>query len=342
MGIDMTRLRMSSGHREKHLRLVLLLFCLPLIGIGSAVQAQSLPLFRIGNGNSGETPAVLWIGAEQGFYRKQGLNVEIIFIRNGPLSLAAMAAGDVQMIFGASNTVLNGAAAGMDVVAVANIVSRPEGDFIARPEIQKPDDLKGKQIAIQSIGGGGWANNMLALDYLGLDPDRDQIRFLVIGDQANRVQAMEAGRIQAAWMAYTFSGPLKKKGYNLLVDLGKAPIAYLGSSLLTRRQFIRQDPKPIEAAIKGTLDSIRFILKPENKAAVTRSLMRGLRLGKLEEAENGYQALQRVYSTDLRPKPEGVRTIYRILSKVNPKLQKLKPEDIIDDSLIQKIYASGY
>ena len=305
-------------------------------------HAQTFPLFRIGNGNSGETPALLWIGVEQGFYRKHGLNVEIVFMRSGPLSMSAMAAGEVQMVFTSSNNVLNGAAAGLDAVVVANIVSRPEGDFMARPEIQKPEDLKGKQIAIQSIGGGGWANNMLALDYLGLDPDRDQIRFLVFGDQSSRVQALETGRAQASWLGYTFSGPLKKKGYTVLVDLGRAPISYLGSSLVTRRALVRQEPKMIEAAIKGTLDSIRFILKPENKPAVTQSVMRKLRLSRVEEAENSYNALQSVYSTDLRPKPEGVRKIHGIISKANTKVQKFKPEEIIEDSLIQKIHASGY
>ncbi len=48
------------------------------------------------------------------------------------------------------------------------------------------------------------------------------------------------------------------------------------------------------------------------------------------------------YSNDLKPKPEGVKKIYSILMRTNPKLQSLKPESIIDDSLIQKIHASGY
>ena len=85
---------------------------------------------------------------------------------------------------------------------------------MARPEFKRPEDLKGKLVAIQSIGGGGWANNILALDYLGLDPDRDNIRFIVLGDQPSRIQALETGRAQASWMGSTFSAPLKKKGYH--------------------------------------------------------------------------------------------------------------------------------
>ena len=176
-----------------------------------SAYAQNLPLFRIANGTSGENPAVLWVGVDQGFYRKHGLNVEVIFMRSGPLAMSALASSDVQAVFTSSNNVLNVAAGGLDVVIIGNVVGRLEGDLMARPEIKKPDDLKGKQLAIQSIGGGGWANNMLALDYLGLDPDRDNIHFIVLGDQPSRIQALETGRAQASWMGSTFSAPLKRK-----------------------------------------------------------------------------------------------------------------------------------
>ena len=65
---------------------------------------------------------------------------------------------------------------------------------------------------------------MLAMDYLGLDPDRDNIRFLVLGDQPSRIQALEAGRAQASWMGSTFSALLKKKGYTVLFEMARAPI----------------------------------------------------------------------------------------------------------------------
>ena len=308
----------------------------------SSSGAQTAPLFRIAYGVSGENPTALWVGVEQGFYRKHGLNVETIFMRNGPLSMSAMVSGDVQMNFTSANNVLNAAAAGMDVVVVANVIAHGDGVFMARPEIQKPEELKGKSVAIQSIGGGGWANNMLCLDYLNLDPERDKIQFVVLGDQPSRVQALESGRVQASWIGYTFSEPLKKKGYTAFVDLGRAPIPYMGSSLVTRRQFVRQDPKNIEGIIKGTLDAVRFIAKPENKKAVTQTIMSHLRLSRPEEAEVSYQAIQNLYSNDLLPKAAGVKKIHQILSRANPNLRKMNPEEIVEDSLILKIHASGY
>ncbi|MBI4528968.1 MAG: ABC transporter substrate-binding protein [Deltaproteobacteria bacterium] len=310
--------------------------------LSSLSRAQSAPLFRIAYGMTSEMPTAVWLGVEQGFYRKHGLNVEAIYMRSGPLSMSAMASGDVQMVFTSANNVLNGAAAGLDVVVVANVIAHGEGIFMARPEIQKPEDLRGKRVAIQSIGGGGWANNMLALDYLNLDPERDKIQFIVLGDQPSRAQALESGRVQASWLGYAFSEPLKKKGYTAFVDLGRAPISYLGPSLSTRRQFVRQDPKPIEGIIKGTLDAVRYVRKPENKPVVTKTIMRHLRLSRPEEAEVSYHAIQQLYSNDLVPKAASVKKIHQILSKANPNLRKMNPEEVVEDSLILRIHASGY
>lgn len=304
--------------------------------------AQSLTNVRIANGTSGENPAVLWVGVEQGFYRKHGLNLEVVYMRVGSLAASALVSGDVQAVLTSSNAVLNLAAGGLDVVIIGALFQRPEGDFMARPEIKRPEDLKGKLIAIQSIGGGGWANNMLALDYLGLDPDRDNIRFIVLGDQPSRIQALETGRAQASWMGSTFSAPLKKKGYSLLVDLSRAPIPYVGTSIVVRKNAAHQDARTYDALLKGTIDALRFFQKPENKPAVMKTMAKHLRLNRVEEAEAGYHAMVAAYSSDLRPKPEGLQKIYTILNRTNPKLSTLKPESILDPSFMQRIQSSGY
>src|SRR6185295_6977544 len=143
-------------------------------------------------------------------------------------------------------------------------------------------------------------------------------------------------------MGSTFSAPLKKKGYTVLLEMPRTPISYLGASLVAKKTALRSDPRLYESILKGTLDAMRFFLKPENKPAVLQSIARVLRLPRLEDAENGYHAMLAVYNPDLRPKAEGVKTIYSILTRTNPKLQSFKPESIIEDTLIQKLHASGY
>ncbi len=96
-----------------------------------------------------------------------------------------------------------------------------------------------------------------------------------------------------------------------------------------RRQFVRQDPKVIEGLIKGTLGAVRFIAKPENKAAVTQTIMSNLRLSRPEEAEVSYQVIQNLCSNDLVRKAAGVKKIHQILSKANPNLRTKSAGEIL-------------
>src|SRR5512132_1634153 len=96
-----------------------LLWLTVFIVSGAHAEAQSLTTFRVANGTSGENPAVLWVGVDQGIYRKHGLNVEVIFMRTGPLAMSALVSGDVSAVLTSSNNVLNVAAGGLDVVAIA-------------------------------------------------------------------------------------------------------------------------------------------------------------------------------------------------------------------------------
>jgi ABC-type nitrate/sulfonate/bicarbonate transport system substrate-binding protein len=114
-------------------RLVIYIIVTFLLGLAAAADAQPLAPFRIANGTSGENPAVLWVGVEQGFYRKHGLNVEVIYMRVGSLAASALVSGDVNAVLTSSNAVLNLAAGGLDVGIIGALFQRPEGDFMARP-----------------------------------------------------------------------------------------------------------------------------------------------------------------------------------------------------------------
>ena len=69
---------------------------------------------------------------------------------------------------------------------------------------------------------------MLALEEMRLEPTRDKILILVVGDHSVLTQSMITGRIDAAHLGYTFSTLLKDKGFHILLDLGKVPIPYQG------------------------------------------------------------------------------------------------------------------
>lgn len=306
------------------------------------LNAAEPPLIRIAHGAYNEKIAVLWIGVEQGLFRKHGLNVEVINIRSGPQTIAALAAGEIQIAYTIPGTVLSAAAGGMDLAFFAGIVNRADGDFVTNPAIKSAEELKGKRIGVQSIGGGVWSMTMLALEHLGLEPTRDKIALMILGDQSVLTPALATGGIDAAYLSETYSAPLKAKGFNVLVDMAKAPIVYQGLAFATGRTYLRQNPQVIDALLRGVVESIAFIQRPAQKEAVVRSLIKNLRLKSPQDAESGYEALQWLYNLDVRPNVRGVGNMHRLLALTNPKMKTVRSEDVVDDAPVERLQKSAF
>jgi NitT/TauT family transport system substrate-binding protein len=307
-----------------------------------STRAAELPLVRIAHGAYNEKIAAMWIGVEQGFFRKHGLNVEVINIRSGPQTIAALAAGEIQIAYTIPGTVLSAAAGGMDLAFFAGIVNRADGDFMTAPAIKSAEELKGKRVGVQSIGGGVWSMTMLALEHLGLEPTRDKITLLLLGDQSVLTPALATGGIDAAYLSETYSATLKAKGFNTLVDMAKAPIPYQGLALAAPRSYIKQRPQVIDALLRGAIESIAFIQQPAQKEIVLKSLVKNLRLKNPRDAETGYEALQWLYSLDIRPTLKGVENMHRLLSLTNPKMKTVKSEDVVDDAPVERLQKSAF
>lgn len=320
--------------------LVPILFAVSLWG--SPVGAGELPLVRIAHGAFNEKVEALWIGVEQGFFRKHGVNVEVINIRSGPQTIAALASGEIQIAYTIPGTVLSAAAGGMDVAFFGGLVNRADGDFVVAPAIRSAEDLKGRTVGVQSIGGGVWSLAMLALEHLGLEPTRDKILMLVLGDQSVLTQAMATGRIEAAYLGYTFSTLLKGKGFRVLLDIGKAPIPYQGLALVARRSSLRQNSPIVDSVLRGALESVAFIQHPAHREVVLKSLSKNLRLKSLQEAESGYEVLQWLYSLDIRPNLKGIQNMQRLLTQTNPKVKDVKAEDVVDEGPVQRLERSVF
>ena len=306
------------------------------------LDASELPVVRFAHGAFSEKVAILWVGAEQGIFRKHGVQVEVINIRSGPQTMAALASGDIQVAYTIPGTVVSAATGGFDAVFFAGIVNKADGDFIASSQIRAAEDLRGKRVGVQSIGGGVWSMAMLALEHLGLEPNRDKLTVMIIGDSPVLAQSLESGGIEATYLNYTHSRSLKDKGFPVLLDLGKAPIPYQGLAAATRRAYMRQHPQTIDSLMRGFIETVAFIHKPSNKEVVTKTLMKSLRLRNPQDAEIGYQSLQWLYSLDIKPTLPGIQNMARLLALGNPKVKTVKLEDVVDEAPWQRLERSVF
>jgi NitT/TauT family transport system substrate-binding protein len=309
--------------------------------VNGAIAAEP-PNVRIAHGAFSEKIAALWVGAEQGLFRKHGVNLEVINIRSGPQTMAALVSGDIQIAYTIPGSVVSAVTGGLDVAFFAGIVNRADGDFIAHPNIKSPEDLKGKRIGVQSIGGGVWSMAMLAIEHLGLDTGRDKMTVMIIGDSPVLAQSLEQGGIEATYLNYTHSRALKEKGFPVLVDLGKAPIPYQGLAAATRRSYLKQHPQIADSLMRGFVETVSYIQKPANKETVVKSLAKNLRLRNLQDAETGYQTLQWIYNLDIKPTLPGIQNMQRFLALGNPKVKSVRTEDVVDEAPWQRLEKSSF
>ena len=310
--------------------------------IKTAEAAQLSTKVVMTTGSFSEREAAMYVAQDQGFFRRYGLDLTFVHVRNGPVGMAALAGGDTQLHEGsATGAVLGSAAEGTDLVFVAGLINKLIGNIMASPKVKTPSELKGKVIGVTSASGGSWMFTTLALEYWGLDAKRDGITFRILGDESVRSHALVNDSIAATHVGYTFAAPLKSRGFTNLADLAQLPIPFQSTGVLTRRSFIKSSPEVVENVLRSVLDAMAFIAQPENKPAVLKSLAKGLRLAKVEQAIEGYESLPLLYDRRIYPTVDGIRNVIRLLGLSNDKIRRLKAEDLVDDRFVRKLEKKG-
>jgi NitT/TauT family transport system substrate-binding protein len=315
-----------------------------LLSFGAPPLRAAAPLAKLTltSGSASERDGVLYVAQDQGFFRKHGLDLTFVQVRNGPVAMSALSSGETQFHWGSvSGANLGAIAEGADLVFVAGFINRLSGMFVANPRVKTPMDLKGKSLGVNSLSGGGWIFAMLMLDYWGLVPERDKIQFRTLGEQAVMAQGIMSGTVDAAFLGYTFGKMLESKGFTVLADSEKLPISYQGSGLIGRRSFVSGSAATVDNVLRALLDASAYIRNPENKAQVMKSLAKALRFRRIEEAEDGYRSMVNLYERKIYPTADGVRNVIRLLGASNEKIRRLKAEDLIDDSAVRRMEKEG-
>jgi NitT/TauT family transport system substrate-binding protein len=289
-----------------------------------------------------EREGILIVAQNQGFFRKRNLDVQLVLMPSAPIAFSALTAGESHFYFGTtSGTSLGAVINGLDGVFVAGFINKLVGAFAVGKEIKTPNDLKGKQIGVASLGGGNWMFTMLAFDHWGLEPKRDNITFRIIGNTGVRAQSIAAGVIAGSMLGYTFATNLKRDGYPILADVADLNIPFQDSALFTRKSFLNQHPEVVENVLRALIDSIAFIQDPANKNAVLKSLVQWLRLAKSDDAVEGYEFMRKMYTKRIYPSVDGIRNAIRVLGTTNEKFRGLKAEDLVDDRIVRKLEREG-
>ena len=327
----------------KMCNLVLVLFGYLLASIGTTSLAAEPTKLLIAHGAISNNVAPLWIAKEQGIYRKYGIEAELVFIIAGR-AMQAMLAGQVPVGTVGATHVVNANTGGGDFAMILGMQNTLDYLFIARPNIKSAEELKGKKVAIGTPSGSASVATYVALDFLGLNPRRDNIVLLGIGGVPERLGALRAGSVEATSLSPEFGQVVVSEGYRVLLNTSKENVPFQSSGLVVPRSLMRTNPQLVENVVKATVEGVAFVHKASNKEIVFKSLARNLRLSKHEQVETAYQNLVAELPKKPCPTMDGVASVIKLMAQhgLNAKAAQVKPEEIADMSYCKKLEDNGF
>jgi NitT/TauT family transport system substrate-binding protein len=317
-------------------------FIVIFISVAYYANAQTR---RVGVGysslSSNQTP--IWVGKEEGFFKKFGLDVDLILIEGGTRSAQALISGDLPFMAMSGQPVISARARGADLVVIGGVVNRMNYILATKPNIKRPEDLKGKRIGATQVGSSSYHAVMLSLKHWGLDPRRDGITILQVGTQAARVGSLQAGGSDAAILNPGLSSTMTDKGFNILADFSDLPIPYPHLVLGTRERLLKGDPALVESLLKGFTTATAFSLDPRNKEKVKATLAKYLRLERTDRAaEEQYQSALKVMPRKPYVELAGISSMIEFMADMDPLVAKLKPEEVVRNEALKKLDDSGW
>jgi NitT/TauT family transport system substrate-binding protein len=203
-----------------------------------------------------------YLARAKGFFEKEGLDLKIVIMRSS-VSVPALVTGEVQ--FAVHGSAMTAALKGAPLKAVFFTYNTSTMQFMVRPEIQKPEDLRGKVVAIASPGGSQDQATRLILNKLGLDPGRD-VKLLAVGSAKARVIGMETGQIAGSANNLDIAAELVKKGYRILANSSDVyPVPWAGFAANDR--LLQTNPALVKKWLRGQVKALLFIREHPDESA---------------------------------------------------------------------------
>ncbi len=224
---------------------------------------------------------------DKGYYREEGLDVELILM-SAPVASRALMGGDVEVaIVGGAGLppVLSGA----PLRFVFTTYNRPMFWLYGKPEIRSVKDLKGKRVGVSGIGSGPDSLLREILRRNGMEGGRD-VAILSLGVMPTIYSGLHSGVVDAAMLSPPFTFRAEDAGFRELVSFIKQDLVELQGSILVREALLQADPAMVEKFVRATHKGFRYI--KENRSGTIPMLRRYLQLDETL-AEKAYDRVVR-------------------------------------------------
>jgi ABC-type nitrate/sulfonate/bicarbonate transport system substrate-binding protein len=321
---------------------VVTIFTAMVVCCFSAQSTYSADRLRIGLSSFTPINGSVWVAEEKGLFKKYGIDPEVVLIAGAAAGgVSSLIAGDVQFLTGGGGAVISAALSGADVVMIASIVNKGIQRVMARSDLKRPEDLRGKRVGVTRLGASSHMVLLMMLRAWNMNPN--DVQTLQVGSSPAMMAALEKGAIDAAVLTEPTFFIAEDQGFRVLADLADMEIYYLHSMIDTTRAYLRTHRDVANRFMKAYVEGIAYFKK--NRADSVEVMKKKLRTS---PAQTKYlERSHALYSSgyfENAPYPalRGVTSVLEFLSKDNPRARNAEPRSFVDGSLVKELDDSGF
>ena len=290
------------------------------------------------SGGAGSLNILRRIMQHDKIWEKYGLNVKSVYFNSGTVLIQAMAGGNIAGSESEVPGMLNLAVAGIaDVKVITVTINRIEHVFVVRKNIAKPEDLKGKRLAVSRIGSASDTVTRMVLRSWKIDPDKETI-LLQSGNTPTRMTALASGHVDGALVSPESVYKMIASGCcRVLADLADLPGDYARYGYAFPVSFIKTQRETLRRLLMAYIEGI-YVFRTRPTAVYSA----------LAEEDIKDPAVQKdVYERSLKsvrefpvPEPNGIQSVLDSLP--HPNARNVKPASVMDPSIMEEIKKSGF
>ena len=282
--------------------------------------------------------APYWVAKETGLFKKNGLDIDLLFINGSSRAVQTLVAGDLHFTGPVGTSAMNGRMAGGDVTIIHSIVNTLPYYIIGQPAIKSPEDLKGRSAATHIPGTSADFALRLALMRFGI-PYRD-IKAVMVGGAPARIAAVMTGQLDFA--VITESGKLQgeKAGLKVVLDMAKQNIPFQFTCTVTSRKMIQASPEKVMGVVKAMIEAVHYFKTHKEEAIkIMQKYTRGQERSVLEGT---FEAYKELFVEDGYPTIEGLKNTLDVQASWDAKAAKAKVKDFVDLRFVKELKKTGF
>ena len=286
----------------------------------------------------------LWIADEEGYFKKQGLDVKQVNISGGTQGAQMMVTGGVDVSYDDPITCIVSTAGGIPVNVIVGGTPSLAYLIVGGPEIKNIADVKGKRVGSSGLGlSASRLALLVGLRRFSIDADKGQVTIVAAGQEPERIAGLSTGAIAATVISPEYRTKLEQLGVNMLADLRTLNIPWETSSVITTAKNVQTKRDMLERVVRAILQAHAFILNPANRTRVVEVMTTQLALKSQQDAAAVYDDLVKFYVFK-KPYPtrDGFANVIAEVVKSVPKAAGIKYEDVVDNSILEKLDKSGF